>query len=36
VVEHPTESAYVERILQPARELGFPAWYIEHLESFRS
>jgi hypothetical protein len=36
MVERPAESAYVERILQPARELGFPAWYIAHLESFRS
>jgi hypothetical protein len=25
---------YVERILRPARELGFPRWYLEKLESF--
>jgi len=35
MVERPAESAYIERILQPAREFGFPAWYITHLESFR-
>ena len=27
---------YVERIVKPARELHFPTWYIERLESFRS
>jgi len=26
---------YIDRIAGPARELGFPAWYIERLESFR-
>jgi cation transport regulator ChaC len=25
---------YVQRILEPARRLGFPDWYLEHLESF--
>ena len=35
MVERPAERAYVERILQPARELGFPAWYLARLESFR-
>ena len=30
----PPEAAYVARILEPARELAFPAWYIERLESF--
>jgi hypothetical protein len=25
---------YVQRIVDPARRLGFPAWYIERLESF--
>ena len=30
----PADPAYVQRILRPARELGFPAWYLEHLESF--
>jgi cation transport regulator ChaC len=28
------DPAYVERILQPARELGFPAWYVRKLEAF--
>jgi AIG2 family protein len=30
----PAERAYVERILRPARELGFPAWYVKKLEAF--
>jgi len=30
----PAEPAYVRRILEPARELGFPAWYISRLQSF--
>ena len=25
---------YVERMVKPARDLDFPAWYIERLESF--
>jgi hypothetical protein len=29
------EPDYVERILAPARELGFPAWYVVRLESER-
>jgi len=28
------EAAYVQRILEPAREYGFPAWYLRHVESF--
>jgi hypothetical protein len=28
------DPAYVERILQPAKELGFPDWYIRKLETF--
>jgi hypothetical protein len=28
------EGAYVERILESAREYGFPAWYLRHVESF--
>jgi hypothetical protein len=28
------DRAYVQRILGPAREYGFPAWYLERLESF--
>lgn len=30
----PPDPAYVKRIVTPARELGFPAWYVERLESF--
>lgn len=30
----PAERAYVERILQPARDLGFPSWYVKKLEGF--
>lgn len=29
------DPAYLDRILQPARELGFPEWYIRRLESER-
>ena len=36
MVPKPPENAYVERILQPARQLGFPQWYVQRLESFRS
>jgi hypothetical protein len=32
----PAERAYVERILEPARELGFPAWYLARIEAFRA
>ena len=31
----PAANDYVDRIVGPAREYGFPAWYIERLESFR-
>jgi hypothetical protein len=31
----PATSDYVERIVAPAREFGFPAWYLERLERFR-
>lgn len=34
MVERPAERAYVERILQPARELGFPRWYLQRIEAF--
>jgi hypothetical protein len=30
-----TDAAYVDRIIAPARALGFPSWYIERLEAFR-
>ena len=29
----PPDPAYVDRIIQPARELGLPAWYIKRLEA---
>jgi hypothetical protein len=29
------EDAYVDRIAQPAREFGFPAWYVDRIESFK-
>lgn len=29
------EPAYVDRIVEPARTLGFPNWYVEHIESFQ-
>lgn len=31
----PAANDYIGRIVKPARDLGFPAWYIERLESFR-
>ena len=31
----PAAREYVDRIVGPARAYGFPAWYIERLESFR-
>ncbi len=31
----PASNDYIDRIAQPARSYGFPAWYIERLESFR-
>ena len=30
------EPAYVDRIVGPARELGFPEWYVARLESQRA
>ena len=35
MVERRADPAYVDRILQPARQLGFPASYLARLESFR-
>jgi hypothetical protein len=32
----PPDTAYVERLLEAARLHGFPAWYLSHLERFRS
>jgi hypothetical protein len=31
----PPSADYVDRIVAPARRFGFPAWYIDRLESFR-
>lgn len=30
----PADPAYVMRILEPAREYGFPSWYLSRIESF--
>ena len=30
----PASADYVARILEPARSLGFPSWYLRRLESF--
>jgi hypothetical protein len=32
----PASNDYIDRIVGPAREYGFPDWYISRLESFRS
>ncbi len=29
------DNEYIDRIVGPAREFGFPDWYIQRLESFR-
>jgi hypothetical protein len=31
----PAAPDYVDRIVRPAKELGFPDWYIARLQSFR-
>jgi hypothetical protein len=33
--ERPASGDYIDRIVGPAREYGFPDWYIARLESFR-
>jgi hypothetical protein len=35
MLEQPADAAYVDRILEPAREHAFPAWYIECLAAYR-
>jgi hypothetical protein len=30
-----TSNDYIDRIVGPAKEYGFPDWYIARLESFR-
>ena len=36
MVPRPADGDYVERIVTPAREFGFPEWYLARLESFRA
>jgi len=31
----PAAGDYLDRIMAPARALGFPGWYLDRLESFR-
>ncbi|MEQ8766734.1 MAG: gamma-glutamylcyclotransferase family protein [Planctomycetota bacterium] len=31
----PAEADYVDRILEPCRQYGFPEWYLKHIASFR-
>jgi hypothetical protein len=31
----PAADDYIDRIAGPAREIGFPGWYVRHIESFR-
>jgi hypothetical protein len=33
--EGKADPAYLDRILKPAREYGFPKWYLNHIESFK-
>ena len=33
--EGKADPAYVDRIIKPAREYGFPKWYLNHIESFK-
>jgi hypothetical protein len=35
MAEGPADPAYVDRILEPARELGFPEAYLARVRSFR-
>jgi hypothetical protein len=32
----PAANDYIDRIAGPAREYGFPEWYVRRIESFRS
>jgi len=29
------DNAYIDRILKPAKNYGFPNWYLDHIEAFR-
>ena len=31
----PATNEYIDRIVKPAKEYGFPQWYIEKIEKFR-
>jgi hypothetical protein len=31
----PAANDYIDRIVGPARQLGFPGWYVDRLERFR-
>jgi hypothetical protein len=31
----PAANDYIDRIVAPAKEFGFPDWHIERLERFR-
>ena len=35
MVPRPATNEYIDRIVTPAREYGFPSWYLERLENFR-
>ena len=35
MMPRPAANDYVDRIVKPAKALGFPEWYIKRLESFR-
>jgi len=36
MVPRPADAAYVARIVEPARALDFPAWYVERLQAFNA
>ncbi len=36
MTRRPASNDYIDRIVAPARKYGFPDWYIQHLQSFRS
>ena len=32
----PAADHYIDKIVDPARQYGFPSWYVDRLESFRA
>jgi len=36
MIPRPAANDYIDCIIKPAKEFGFPEWYIERLESFRT